>query len=163
MGTRRKVSEPPQVLSGWKDVARHLGMGVRTVQRYERLMGLPVRRPAGRSRGSVVATISELDAWVTASPIREAFHLTKSPPDFRVRNLETVRVRLGEMRALREQMWELRNELKTSLTLLTESIRSLQSGLAQHPRGSIDSLMADNPVLSEVWEQGSSAKRRKVN
>jgi hypothetical protein len=35
------------ILKGWKDIAKYLGCGVRTVQRWEKL-GLPVRRPAHR-------------------------------------------------------------------------------------------------------------------
>lgn len=48
MGTRDKKTGPPQILSGWKDIASHLGMGVRTVQRYERLLGLPAARVLDR-------------------------------------------------------------------------------------------------------------------
>src|ERR1700722_14162983 len=81
MKSNRKKPEPPQFLSGWKEISNYLGKGVRTVQRYEWQMGLPVRRPAGKPRGSVVATKLELDAWVCASPIREAFHLSRLAPD----------------------------------------------------------------------------------
>ena len=59
-----------QFLGGWKQIANYLGMGVRTVQRYEREQGLPIHRPAGKSAGSVVATKAELDRWVTAGSIR---------------------------------------------------------------------------------------------
>ncbi len=31
------------VLNSWKEIACYLGRGVRTVQRYERDLGLPVR------------------------------------------------------------------------------------------------------------------------
>jgi predicted DNA-binding transcriptional regulator AlpA len=65
-----------EVLSGWKEIANYLGMGVRTVQRYEREQGLPIRRPAGRSTGSVIATKAEIDAWISASPLREPFRLS---------------------------------------------------------------------------------------
>jgi hypothetical protein len=58
------VKVEPHYLSGWKDIAAHLGKGVRIVQRYQRKFGLPVRRPAGKPCGSVVALVSELDAWV---------------------------------------------------------------------------------------------------
>jgi hypothetical protein len=47
---------------GWKDIAKYLGCGVRTVQRWEKL-GLPVRRPTG-IRSAVVAITEEIDAWV---------------------------------------------------------------------------------------------------
>jgi hypothetical protein len=44
-----------EMFSGWKDIASYLDKGVRTVQRYERELGLPVHHPAGITRGSVVA------------------------------------------------------------------------------------------------------------
>jgi CheY-like chemotaxis protein len=52
------------ILKGWKDVAKHLGCGVRTAQRWERL-GMPVRRPNPRKPSSVLAVTEELDAWVS--------------------------------------------------------------------------------------------------
>ena len=51
------------VLSGWKEVAKYFGRGVRTVQRWE-AFGLPVVRPAGHSRSAVCAYTEELDAWL---------------------------------------------------------------------------------------------------
>jgi hypothetical protein len=59
-----------EVFSGWKDIANYLGKGVRTVQRYEKELMLPVRRPAG-PRGSVLATKAELDRWVLSASLRE--------------------------------------------------------------------------------------------
>ena len=56
----------PQFLNGWKEIANYLGKGVRTVQRYERDMGLPILRPAGTHAAAVVAMKAELDEWVTA-------------------------------------------------------------------------------------------------
>ncbi len=50
-------------LNGWKEISNYLGRGVRTVQRWEHL-GLPVRRPAGRTRSAVCALPDEIDAWV---------------------------------------------------------------------------------------------------
>ena len=54
------VSTP---LTSWKEIATYLGKGVRTVQRWERQLNLPVRRP-GSQRRIVVAVREELDAWV---------------------------------------------------------------------------------------------------
>jgi hypothetical protein len=55
----------PSVLTSWKEIAQYLGKGVRTVQRWEREYGLPVRRPAGISHKSPVgANPKELDAWL---------------------------------------------------------------------------------------------------
>jgi len=127
MKADQKKVEPPQFLSGWKDIANYLGKGVRTVQRYERHMGLPVRRPAGKPRGSVVATKAEIDAWVAASPIREVFQLTKPTHDSFASATAAIKRGLEEMCRLRDQMLALRAEVKTSVQLLRDSVHSLQS------------------------------------
>jgi hypothetical protein len=57
-----------EIFSGWKDIANYLGKGVRTVQRYERDLHLPIHRPAGKPHAAVIATKAELDGWVKASP-----------------------------------------------------------------------------------------------
>jgi hypothetical protein len=59
-----------EILNGWKEIANHLGKGVRTLQRYERELHLPIHRPAGKSAGAVFALQAELDDWATAAPIQ---------------------------------------------------------------------------------------------
>ena len=55
-------------LNSWKEIAQFLGRSVRTVQRWEQELGLPVRRPAGHDRSAVVAVPSELKAWIRRTP-----------------------------------------------------------------------------------------------
>lgn len=50
-------------LESWKEIAKHLGRPVRTVQRWEREEGLPVHRHQHQQRGTVHAFADELDAW----------------------------------------------------------------------------------------------------
>ena len=50
-------------LDTWKAIARYLDRTVRTVQRWERLEGLPVRRHVHRRGASVYALQSEVDHW----------------------------------------------------------------------------------------------------
>ncbi|HZD95904.1 MAG TPA: hypothetical protein VE133_16710 [Candidatus Sulfotelmatobacter sp.] len=57
-----------EVLNSWKEVASYMGRGVRTVQRWEQELGLPVRRPRGKSRSAVIAFKSELDRWLHNAP-----------------------------------------------------------------------------------------------
>jgi hypothetical protein len=59
------------VLNSWKEVATYLGRGIRTVQRWERELGLPVRRPRGKSRSPVIAFRPELDHWLQNAPMAE--------------------------------------------------------------------------------------------
>lgn len=51
------------VLSSWKEIGQYLGKGVRTVQRWERESGLPVRRQSEPARRAVLAIPEELDVW----------------------------------------------------------------------------------------------------
>ena len=132
MRGHRKRHEPPQFLSGWKDIANYLGKGVRTVQRYEWQFGLPVRRPADRSRGAVLATKAELDAWVGASAIGRAFYLTKSPVTASYEGAaDSIKNALAEMCRLRDQMTALRSEVRESVAGLRDSIQGLRGGLKQ--------------------------------
>ena len=54
---------PENRLDSWKEIATYLKRGVRTVQRWERLSGLPVHRLELDRQSSVFAYKSELDAW----------------------------------------------------------------------------------------------------
>src|SRR5512133_1808800 len=56
------------VLSSWKEIASYLGKGVRTVQRWELEMALPVRRPKPKYRQIVLAFPEELNHWLRAQP-----------------------------------------------------------------------------------------------
>jgi phage terminase Nu1 subunit (DNA packaging protein) len=58
-------------LDSWKEIATFLQRGVRTVQRWERSEGLPVRRHHHLKRGSVYALQSDIAAWLaTRTPTR---------------------------------------------------------------------------------------------
>lgn len=52
------------VLTSWKDIAQYVGKGVRTVQRWEKELGLPVRRPKQARKSAVLAVPSEINDWV---------------------------------------------------------------------------------------------------
>jgi hypothetical protein len=133
MRERPGKTDPSQFLSGWKEIANYLGKGVRTVQRYERQLQLPVRRPAGKSWGSVVATRAELDAWVSASPIREVFRLSgPNPENEYAASSEAFKRGLAEMRRLRQQMFALRADVRKSVQVLRESVYDLQGELNQN-------------------------------
>ncbi len=61
-----------EVLNSWKEIASYMGRGVRTVQRWERDVRLPVHRPKGRDRSAVLAFPAELDYWLLQTPMRAA-------------------------------------------------------------------------------------------
>lgn len=54
-----------QILNGWKEISDHLERGVRTAQRWESSLSMPVHRPALKNRSAVVAFSDELDSWLS--------------------------------------------------------------------------------------------------
>lgn len=58
-------------LDSWKEIAAYLKHGVRTVQRWERVAGLPVRRIPS-TRGAVYAFRAELDQWWRTQSVNHA-------------------------------------------------------------------------------------------
>jgi TolB-like protein/Tfp pilus assembly protein PilF len=62
-----KLTEPPSNeprLESWGEIATYLRRDIRTVQRWEHLHGLPVRRLLIGKSGQVYAYRSELDRWM---------------------------------------------------------------------------------------------------
>src|SRR5947209_6288451 len=51
------------VLDSWKEIAAYLNRTVRTVQRWEKLEGLPVHRLGHSRQATVRAYPAELDEW----------------------------------------------------------------------------------------------------
>jgi tetratricopeptide (TPR) repeat protein len=52
------------ILNGWKEIGGYVCRDIRTVERWEKQRGLPVRRVPGTGRATVYALISELDEWL---------------------------------------------------------------------------------------------------
>jgi Tfp pilus assembly protein PilF len=58
------------MLQGWKEIADYLSRDERTVKRWEKQRGLPVRRTPGEGRPNVYVLVAELDEWLSRSPLR---------------------------------------------------------------------------------------------
>lgn len=61
--------ENPQMLNSWKEIAAYLDRGVRTVQRWERDLRLPVHRIGAGKRSPVFASVHELKFWIATSGV----------------------------------------------------------------------------------------------
>jgi hypothetical protein len=57
-------------LASWKGIANYLGKGVRTVQRWEQELGLPVHRLPGKKKDIVYAFPDEIDDWLRTNSVR---------------------------------------------------------------------------------------------
>ncbi len=118
-----------RVLTSWKEIAAYLGKGVRTVQRWEKDFGLPVRRPTGSDKSAILARTRDLDAWIAMRCS------TRNLPDgtaSRKQQMLSVRSSLAAALAtsqmLRELNLELLLQVKNALTGLHSEIMRMQSG-----------------------------------
>lgn len=68
---------PP--LNGWKEIAAYLGRSVRSVQRYEHELGLPIHRLTHADGQTVYAFRHEIDAWRERLDLQR--HLPEDVPD----------------------------------------------------------------------------------
>jgi hypothetical protein len=112
-----------EILSGWKDIANYLGRGVRTVQRYELELGLPVHRPSGKSQGSVMATRAELDTWIASCRLlnRPQYSTASSV----LLACRTLKDRVAQMDQLVERIRNLQSEILASRERLLATIRRI--------------------------------------
>lgn len=127
MGTQT-VSQNTAILTSWKDIARYMGKGVRTVQRWEMDFGLPVRRPQGSNKKAVLARPSDLDAWValrcTSRAQQQGHHGNGSVPYFS--NLAVLSAHIETSRKLRESNSELLGQVRRQLEELRRQVLELQ-------------------------------------
>jgi hypothetical protein len=132
-------------LTNWKDIARYMGKGVRTVQRWEQDFGLPVRRSPGSRKRAVLARRSDLDAWVESRCGTRADSITDSKPgksglNARLRlvtGVETFHALHGNTLALTNELQEVLSALSVrvaiAMRIQSESV-SARTGLSADPR-----------------------------
>lgn len=106
-----------QVLTSWKEIAAYLGKGVRTVQRWEAEMGLPVRRP-GPERHIVIAFPAELDEWLRRGGSVTELQFKKNGDTH-----SELAVTLEKHISATEQLARLRHLMAEMLDRLTENRR----------------------------------------
>jgi hypothetical protein len=99
--------EVAPVLTCWKDIAHYVGKSVRTLQRWERESGFPVRRTKPGDRGSVLAIPREIDSWVKSQQCTDG-QLDGSDRATLLRSLYALRI---ENRELRSENRELLSQL----------------------------------------------------
>jgi hypothetical protein len=98
-----------RILSSWKEIANYLGKGVRTVQRWEGTIGLPVRRPTAGNSSIVLAYTAEIDEWLNQATshladVRDAelLRLRKTNAELQ-QEVATLKARCEELESERVQ------------------------------------------------------------
>jgi hypothetical protein len=116
------------ILNSWKEIAGYMGRGLRTVQRWEHDLALPVRRPRGKSRSAVLAIRKELDAWVASRPQAPAENkngigaLQQGGPA-----RPNVQESIQKSRVLWSEARQRRRELSVALQALVKNLRQLDA------------------------------------
>ena len=99
------------VLNGWKEISGYLRVGLRTAQRWEKNLALPVYRTGTSERGPVLAYSSELDGWLHRQ--------TDSPEVLAHYENEKRREDVLKLRVLRTQMRQLMQTQKLLVSRLS--------------------------------------------
>ncbi len=110
-----------EILSSWKEIAAFLGKGVRTVQRWERTLGLPIMRPGGSS--IILARRRELEEWLSrAAPIS----CPAQPPERHTAVKATLAERLCELKRKIRETRLLRDQIHHNHRTLRQQIETLR-------------------------------------
>lgn len=124
-----------RVLQSWKQIANYIGRTERTIQRWEREFGFPIRRPSGKVRSAVMALVSEIEEWTRGKPTlveiqrtgrlpREKFQHNVTPQEFTIKpnlslsperrpfheNLANLQKQLERQAKLRRDLADVRRE-----------------------------------------------------
>lgn len=102
------------ILSSWKEIAQYLGKGVRTVQRWENELGLPIHRPVPGSRRIVITTKEELAAWLVRQQTRAQAEEKPIPHEESARMKRLVHETLVRAELLRNSAAKLSEEFQRS-------------------------------------------------
>ena len=114
---------PHTILQSWKEIAAELNCGIRTVQRWEKELGMPVRRVGKGPRSPVFAFADELHRWLAnAKPKEPDSILLHSLDDFlRARRLAKVKQSCNQCgspkTSLKGRFWVYGTTMKWTLSL----------------------------------------------
>jgi hypothetical protein len=123
-----------RILNGWKQISNHIDRGVRTAQRWEALLGMPVHRPALKDRSAVVAFSDELESWLCRTP-PEVRNECVETDERLLRALDTMSTLVRQSCDLLSQVQMLREKLRRS----RKSRRVASRTITLRPRGHVAS------------------------
>jgi len=120
-----------RILNSWKEIASYLGRGVRTVQRWEAHLGLPVHRPSGRDHSAVLAFSNELDQWLDSRPVRQSLPAVGESLSISNSPASDIQALLGRAEVLLEKLESVLSrseEMHRRLSLAIDSVSNHEIG-----------------------------------
>lgn len=128
INTIEGIAEPDRTLNSWKEIATYFNRGVRTVQRWERELGVPIHRIRETEHSPVFAFASELRQWVeTRAAIPNRQVVTSESAVRRSPNSTIVRCQaiVSRTRELTRQLANLVAEHNLRASMLNHSLRTI--------------------------------------
>jgi predicted DNA-binding transcriptional regulator AlpA len=117
-----------RVLTSWKEIANYLGKGVRTVQRWEKDFGLPIRRPIGSDKSAILARTRDLDAWIAMRCSPRKLADGDDSANHRLSAIRSyLRANLATAQILHESNVALLAELRIAVAELQQSIQKIRN------------------------------------
>jgi|SRR5215469_12372760 len=131
----KTVKSSTGTLNSWKEIAQYLDRGLRTVQRWEHELGLPVHRIGKGRRSPVFATVSELNFWLSTVELDQPSKPPHVEPDrihgvddAQIQNLRKSRLK---MRNLSQTMAENSVRQRKQAELAKEQMAKLRSRITR--------------------------------
>lgn len=156
--TREEANVTADILNSWKEIAAYLGRGVRTVQRWEQELELPVRRPRGTSRSAVLALKSDLDRWVERAPLKQDCEQHVESPHCEKPSAHS-RALITKARELAPESSRLVQQLQETVKMVNEQ----QLGRETHPKHSPSSDRSSLPPAGAQDSELRSDEKDAVN
>lgn len=139
-----------EILNSWKEIACYLDRGVRTVQRWEVDLHLPVRRLRSHGRSPVMALRSEIDLWLKATK-QNGNGLDRLD----ALKAESLELRLTSQQ-LQRNMRRARVQLALTIAALVESMERIAAG-HQSKNGLIAGVLTNYPAPPRGRRQAATA------
>ncbi len=119
------------MLSSWKEIAHFFGKGVRTVQRWEKTLDLPIHRPPGAPSNVVLARTSDLEEWMHRGPIpRTELDSATSTSIASLPSLEHAVAQLAKLNGISVEQVEASASAEERVSALAEVVAQVNARLA---------------------------------
>jgi CheY-like chemotaxis protein len=154
------------VLTSWKEIANYLGKTVRTVQRWERKLGLPVKRLDDSVKQMVIAYPDELENWLRSFTASGGETRGRTSPDELARLRHLTSKMIGQSEVLNQRLAAVIESVNAAQANLRGS-RAARSGADARLTGvtilAVDDNEAHNYALSRILESSGSKVLRAYN
>ena len=119
------------MLSSWKEIAHFFGKGVRTVQRWEKTLDLPIHRPPGAPSNVVLARTSDLEEWMHRGSVRTEMQTESSSETVAaLPALEREVARLASLSGVAAEAADATSSVEERVSSLAETVAQVNGKLA---------------------------------